>query len=84
MHTLTLESLEEDAMGSFYNEMAPEFELKVLNLCIQSIEEDNMFTSEAFNEEIPIKNAYLGEMTLSYSTARSYNVLIGIKPGEIK
>ena len=66
--------------------MVPEFESKVLNLCIQSIKEDDTlkFASEAFYKEIPIKNAYLGEMTLSYSTARSYNVLIGIEPGEIK
>jgi len=83
-HTLTLESLEEDAIRSFYNEIAPEFESKVLNHCIQLVKEDDTFSSEVFNKEISIKNAYLREMTLNYSTARSYNVLISIEPEEVK
>ena len=81
--TLTLESLDEDAIGSFYQEIAPQFESKVLNLCVQLVSEDNDFTGQAFFTKIPVENPYLGITEMSYSTAQSYSILIGIDPSKI-
>ncbi|KIJ55078.1 hypothetical protein M422DRAFT_239699 [Sphaerobolus stellatus SS14] len=71
-----LNGTEDDILGNFYGEIAPNFEKEVLQLQAMMIEDDLTTLTLTMENKVRISCALLGEVKLPYMTATAYTLLI--------
>ncbi|KIJ49014.1 hypothetical protein M422DRAFT_246790 [Sphaerobolus stellatus SS14] len=79
-----LNGTEDDILGNFYEEIAPNFEKEVLQLRTMMIQDELEAIATIQDNNINISCALLGEVVVPHSTATVYSILIGLDQTEIQ
>lgn len=83
LNSLDISSSKEDPLNNLFEELGPEFESNMLNVC--SSLTNQLDAKEDHQEfDISIKNDFIGELKLPYSTAQGYSILVGANKEELE